>query len=83
MPDETLEEFVVTKGVTEIYLVNAKDAKDAEAAVEIGNAVLIQRKTSSNAQPKPEAPTGDTQATHASLQAAVRGTNQPAPKPSG
>ncbi len=51
--DETNEEFVVTKGVTEVYLVSAKDAKDAEDAVDAGKAVLVQRRSSTNSQPKP------------------------------
>lgn len=54
MADEQLDQWVVTKGVTEIFLVSAKDAKDAEDAVNKGEAVLIQRKTSSNSQPKPD-----------------------------
>ncbi len=83
MPDEQLEEWVVTKGVTEIWLVNAKDAKDAEEAAFTDKGVLIQRKTSTNAQPKPQpqpqqTQTEDTQgpvATHANLQAAMARLN--------
>ncbi len=55
--NDEVSEFVVNRGVTEIFLVSAKDAKDAEDAVNAGKAVLIQRRTSSNAMPKPEAST--------------------------
>jgi len=57
MADEQLEQWVVTKGVTEIFLVAARDAKDAEDAVNKELGMLIQRKTSSNSQPKPDTQT--------------------------
>jgi hypothetical protein len=98
MADEQLEQWVVTRGVTEIFLVAARDAKDAEEATDKGQAVLIQRKTSSNAQPKPDTSTqqavpqgtpviqpGQGQgATHADLQNALaRLRKVDAAKPSG
>lgn len=52
MPNE-LDDFIVTKTVTEVFAVAASNLADAEDAVAKGEAELVQRNTQTIARPKP------------------------------
>lgn len=53
MPEETDDiEFVVTKTTTEMFMVVAANAEEAEKAVADGQGELVQRNTANNVRPR-------------------------------